>query len=86
MKKLLITLAALALILSAGTVSTLAAGPGLTASQASRIPSPCFVDADGDGVCDNRESGSGYGFADGSGACHRTAGGHNAHRNHGRSC
>ena len=49
MKKLVIGLSALALVLSIGTASVFAAGNG----TAHDLRTASFVDADGDGVCDN---------------------------------
>ena len=53
MKKLVIDLSALALVLSIGTASVFAAGNG----TAHNLRTASFVDADGDGVCDNRAGG-----------------------------
>ena len=57
MKKLVIGLSALALVLSIGTASVFAAG-NCTAHD---LRTASFVDADGDGVCDNRAGGYGTG-------------------------
>ena len=71
MKKILMTIAALILILSTGTVSAFAAGPNNTTSLPFRGLYADFIDANDDGVCDNRYAGRGYGFtdADGDGVC-----------------
>ena len=64
MKKVLIGTLAVVLVLTAMTAGALAAGRG----HASR-----FVDADGDGICDNYGSdcrGSGCGSGWGRGSCH----------------
>ena len=53
MKKLVIDLSALALVLSIGTASVFAAGNG----TAHDLRNAGFIDADGDGVCDNRAGG-----------------------------
>ena len=50
MKKIIAVILALTLVFSLGTVSAFAAGAGTGRS---------FVDADGDGVCDNYGSGAG---------------------------
>ena len=73
MKKLVIGLSALALVLSIGTASVFAAGNGTARGGYAAG----FIDADGDGVCDNR-AGGGCGFvdADGDGVCDNRAGGY----------
>lgn len=65
MKKLLTGIAVIALVVSIGSTSALAAGRGCGRN---------FVDSDGNGVCDNYDSngcGNGAGFvdADGDGVC-----------------
>ena len=67
MKKLISILAALALVLSM-SLSAFAAAPD-TAARGGQCAG--FVDADGDGVCDNRGTGRGAGFVDedGDGVC-----------------
>lgn len=60
MKKVWVGILAAAMAVSVGTTSALAAGPG-----AGRH----FVDADGDGVCDNFGAGCSYVDADGDGIC-----------------
>ena len=68
MKKALFRIFAAAIVLSMAVTTALAAEPG---------GGRCFVDADGDGVCDNYASGQGRGFrcgggfvdADGDGIC-----------------
>lgn len=83
MKKIVTTIAVLALFLSAGTVSAFAAAPNKTASQPGRGQCSGFVDADGDGICDNLGSGRGYGFtdADRDGVCDNLGTGRGARRN-----
>lgn len=71
MKKIVLTITALALILSAGTVSAFAAGPNNASAQPGCGYCSGFVDTDGDGVCDNLGTRRSYGFvdADGDGIC-----------------
>ena len=58
MKKVLFRIFAAAIVLSMAVTTALAAEPG---------GGRYFVDADGDGICDNYASGQGYGFR--RGAC-----------------
>lgn len=60
MKKVLAGILSAALVLSLGLTAAFAAG-----SECGRY----FVDADGDGICDNAGSGCAYADADGDGIC-----------------
>ena len=60
MKKILIGVLSTAIVLSMCATAAFAAGPGC---------GRCFVDADGDGVCDNAGSRCAYVDADGDGIC-----------------
>lgn len=60
MKKILLRLAAAAIILSLGVTGVFAAGPGCGRH---------FVDEDADGVCDNAGSACAYVDEDGDGVC-----------------
>ena len=95
MKKFAVGLLALTLALTLGGTA-LAAGYGAGWRQADRTDCPwcgagcAYVDADGDGVCDNR-AGGGYHYvdADGDGICDNWAdGGHHGggHHGWGRGC
>ena len=74
MKKLWISLAAVALVLALGVTGALAAGhrgQGLRYTAGSGVNCASFTDTDGDGICDNRGTGCG-GYcmdADGDGVC-----------------
>lgn len=67
MKKALLGILAAVAALSVGTTAALAAGPG---------GGRCFVDADGDGICDNAGSRCVYADADGDGLCDVCGAGH----------
>lgn len=60
MKKVFLGILAAAILVSAGATASLAANVG---------NGRCFVDADGDGVCDYTDSGCAYVDADGDGVC-----------------
>lgn len=60
MRKALLGVMAAAVILSLGSTSAFAAGPG---------GGRCFVDADGDRICDNAGGRCAYVDADGDGIC-----------------
>lgn len=60
MRKVLLGVMAAAVILSLGSTSAFAAGPG---------GGRCFVDADGDRICDNAGGRCAYVDADGDGIC-----------------
>lgn len=65
MKKIVIAVLVVALIVAIGTVSAFAAGPSVAARR-------YYMDADGDGVCDNYvdcSSSQYYVDADGDGVC-----------------
>lgn len=60
MKKVFLGILAAAILVSAGATASLAANVG---------NGRCFVDADGDGVCDRADNGCAYVDADGDGVC-----------------
>lgn len=98
-KKIIITIAALTLSLAMGVVAFAAGTPSKKDKAAKSNPSCAFVDANGDGICDNGDTHCSYVDADGDGICdvcknknshsgfgHGNHAGHNGtagHANHG---
>ena len=95
MKKIAIWILTGALVLSLGSTAALAAGRGCGWRQTDRGDCPwcgagcTYVDANGDGSCDNRPNGDcNYGDADGDGVCDSWAAGRRGggHHGWGRGC
>ena len=77
MRKALLGVVAAAIILSLGSVSAFAAGPG---------GGRYFVDTDGDGICDNAGGRCAYVDADGDGICDNYQSGQGRGCGHGGRC